>query len=61
MQSFLVWVPKGCFMIFNDMLVHGVWNNYEGVGAGDSTINASFKGVNENDLIGNAMAAEGCR
>ena len=31
----------------NDMFVGGGWNNYEGVGKGDTTINTSYPGVNE--------------
>lgn len=48
--------PHNMPHMHNGMYVGGAWNNYEGVGPGDSIINASFPGVNENNLIGNAMA-----
>lgn len=57
-----MWVgrqPHNVPHMHNGIEVRGSWNNYEGVGIKDSIINATFPGVNENDLIGNAMADAG--
>ena len=51
--------PHNIPHMHNGIEVGGGWNNYEGVGSKDTIINMSFPGVNENNLIGNAMQAAG--